>query len=68
MELELCVTPKQRSFIEAAEDEVLFGGAAGGGKSMGQMLDALRYFAASRRGEPLITHDSELDSLLSYGI
>ena len=39
MELKLQVTEKQLSFIEARETEVLFGGAAGGGKSYGQTVD-----------------------------
>lgn len=34
-------TPKQAEFLAAAEDEVLFGGAAGGGKSDGLVVDAL---------------------------
>jgi phage terminase large subunit len=33
-------TPKQMEFITANQDEVLFGGAAGGGKSYGQLIDA----------------------------
>ncbi|MBQ6823613.1 MAG: terminase family protein, partial [Clostridia bacterium] len=37
------ITPLQHRFMTAAEDEVLFGGAAGGGKSFGQLADALRY-------------------------
>ncbi|MBR6794068.1 MAG: phage terminase large subunit [Clostridia bacterium] len=48
----LQVTPLQYRFITAAEDEVLFGGAAGGGKSYGQIVDALRYalcYPASRQ-------------------
>ncbi len=66
MELELCVTPKQRSFIEAAEDEVLFGGAAGGGKSMGQMLDALLYALRYSGSRQLILRRTlpELDKTL----
>lgn len=43
MTLELAVTKKQKCFIDAAEAEVLFGGAAGGGKSYGQMVDALLF-------------------------
>ena len=41
--LTLSVTKCQRSFIEASADEVLFGGAAGGGKSYGQLIDALLF-------------------------
>ena len=43
MELELTLTPRQRAFVEAGADEVLFGGAAGGGKSYAQLADALLY-------------------------
>lgn len=34
-------TPKQRLFHEAREEEVLFGGAAGGGKTRALVMDAL---------------------------
>ena len=37
------LTKKQKAFIDAEEDEVLFGGAAGGGKSYGQVADALLF-------------------------
>lgn len=37
------ITPQQYRFLNAKEDEILFGGAAGGGKSFGQLADALRY-------------------------
>lgn len=43
MNLKLSVTKKQKQFIDAKESEVLFGGAAGGGKSYGQMVDALLF-------------------------
>lgn len=43
MRLRLRLTRKQKRFIDATEAEVLFGGAAGGGKSYGQMLDALLF-------------------------
>lgn len=43
--MEITVTPKQRLFMDAREDEVLFGGAAGGGKSYVQIIDALVYAA-----------------------
>lgn len=39
----LKVTSLQHRFMQEAADEVLFGGAAGGGKSFGQLADALRY-------------------------
>ncbi|MBQ9733479.1 MAG: phage terminase large subunit [Clostridia bacterium] len=43
MNLNFSVTKKQKAFIDATEDEVLFGGAAGGGKSYGQLIDTLIY-------------------------
>ena len=43
MKLHLTVTKKQKAFLDATESEVLFGGAAGGGKSYGQMVDALLF-------------------------
>lgn len=43
MRLQLKVTKKQKLFIDSDADEVLFGGAAGGGKSFGQMVDALLF-------------------------
>ena len=41
MDLHLTITPRQRQFIDADADEVLYGGAAGGGKSYGQVVDSL---------------------------
>lgn len=43
MVLNLAVTPKQKKFMDSRADETLFGGAAGGGKSRGQLVDALLY-------------------------
>lgn len=37
------ITRKQKAFIDAGETEVLFGGAAGGGKSYGQIVDAFLF-------------------------
>lgn len=37
------MTELQLAFHEAKQDEVLFGGSAGGGKSYGQLIDALLY-------------------------
>ena len=39
-EINLQITRKQKSFIDAECDEVLYGGAAGGGKSFGQIVDS----------------------------
>ena len=41
--MDIEITKKQESFINADADEVLFGGAAGGGKSYGQIVDAFLY-------------------------
>ena len=41
--MEIQVTRKQKMFLDADSFEVLFGGAAGGGKSYGQLIDALLY-------------------------
>ena len=41
--MEIEVTPRQKAFLDATADEVLFGGAAGGGKSYGQIVDALLF-------------------------
>lgn len=40
MDINLKLTKKQKKFIDADCDEVLYGGAAGGGKSYGQIVDA----------------------------
>ena len=37
------MTRRQAAFIQSDAFETLFGGAAGGGKSHGQLLDALRF-------------------------
>ena len=42
-EVEIRVTRKQRAFLNATASEVLFGGAAGGGKSYGQTVDAFLF-------------------------
>lgn len=41
--LDLTITKRQKKFIDSTIDETLFGGAAGGGKSYGQLIDALLY-------------------------
>ena len=66
MKLDLTVTKKQKLFIDADEDEVLFGGAAGGGKSYGQMVDALLFALQYRGSKQLILRRtfSELEKSL----
>ncbi len=66
MKINLTVTKKQKRFIDAEEDEVLFGGAAGGGKSYGQTVDALLFALRYPRSKQLILRRtfSELDKSL----
>lgn len=54
MKLRYEVTPRQAVFLSAEADEVLFGGAAGGGKSYGQLVDALLYALRYPRSKQLI--------------
>ena len=71
MELYLSVTKKQKRFMDAPESEVLFGGAAGGGKSFGQIVDALLFALRYKGSRQLILRRSfaELDkSLIRYAL
>lgn len=72
--IKLKVTKKQLDFVNASADEVLFGGAAGGGKSYGQLVDALLYalkYPRShqlilRRTFPELEHSLIMNSLILY--
>lgn len=41
--MDIQITKKQQKFINSTAFETLFGGAAGGGKSYGQLIDSLLY-------------------------
>lgn len=64
--MQIAVTKKQLSFLRADATEVLFGGAAGGGKSYGQLVDALRYAIRYPHSKQLILRRTyaELDKSL----
>lgn len=66
MKLNLRLTKKQKSFVDATPTEVLFGGAAGGGKSYGQIVDALLYALRYPASKQLILRRTfaELDKSL----
>ena len=66
MEISVKLTKKQKKFIDAKADEVLFGGAAGGGKSYGQLMDAMLYALQYPKSKQLILRRTypELDKSL----
>jgi phage terminase large subunit len=66
MKMKLRLTKKQKAFIDTKESEVLFGGAAGGGKSYGQVADALLFALKYPRSKQLILRRTfaELDKSL----
>ena len=52
--MDIQLTRKQKAFIDATADEVLFGGSAGGGKSYVQLLDAFLYALQYKNSKQLI--------------
>lgn len=54
MDLRLKITEKQDSFIHSEAFETLFGGAAGGGKSYGQLIDAMLYALQYEKSKQII--------------
>ena len=71
MKIDIKVTRKQKKFIDATENEVLFGGAAGGGKSYGQIVDSLLFALKYPGSKQLILRRTfaELDkSLIRTGL
>lgn len=52
--MDIEITEKQEQFINSEAFETLFGGAAGGGKSYGQLVDALLYALKYSRSKQII--------------
>lgn len=52
--MDIEITEKQEMFINSQVDETLFGGAAGGGKSYGQLIDGLLYALTYEKSKQLI--------------
>ena len=63
------ITRRQKAFIDAKSNEVLFGGAAGGGKSFGQLMDAMLFALRYAGSRQLILRRTlvELERTLVFG-
>lgn len=64
-EISLKMTRRQLAFHRATATEVLFGGAAGGGKSFGQLIDAMVYALKYEGSRQLILRRTYRDLELS---
>ena len=54
VKIDLQITKKQDLFIKSSADETLFGGAAGGGKSYGQIVDSLLFALRYPKSKQLV--------------
>ena len=52
--MELSITKRQHAFISSEAFETLYGGAAGGGKSYGQLVDAMIYALRYQKSKQII--------------
>ena len=59
--LDLNITEKQEQFIASTATETLFGGAAGGGKSYVQVIDALLYAMKYPKSKQIIFRNSYVE-------
>lgn len=59
--MEISITKKQQAFIDSQAFETLFGGAAGGGKSYGQLVDGLLYALKYPKSKQIIFRSTFAD-------
>lgn len=59
--LDISITKKQQQFINSEAFETLFGGAAGGGKSYGQLVDGLLYALKYKKSKQIIFRSTFAD-------
>ncbi len=59
--MDISITKKQKKFINSEAFETLFGGAAGGGKSYGQLVDALLYALKYPKSKQIIFRSTFAD-------
>lgn len=59
--MEILITKKQQAFVDSQAFETLFGGAAGGGKSYGQLVDGLLYALKYPKSKQIIFRSTFAD-------